>query len=88
MQPASQNIFPYIPTQVPAAKDLQLPKHFFAALNSGWTVVADSFEVHCYHGRWSGRLLLGSGMMPTRLSVSFSASDGGYRFAAPELVTR
>jgi hypothetical protein len=85
MQSASQNIVPLVPTQVPAAQDSKLPRHFFAALNSGWTVVSDSFEVHNYHGRWSGRLLLSSGTVPTRLSVSFTASDGGYRFAAPEV---
>jgi hypothetical protein len=86
MQPTNQNIFASVPAQVPA-KHPQLPRHFFAALNSGWAVVPDSFEVHCYHGRWSGRLLLSSGTVPTRLSVTFTATDGGYRFAAPE-VTR
>jgi hypothetical protein len=85
MQPATKNILSAIPAQVPAAQDPRLPRHFFAALNSGWAVVSDSFEVHNYHGRWSGRLLLSSGTVPTRLSVSFTASDGGYRFAAPEV---
>ena len=85
MQPASQNIFPSVSAQVPAPQESRLPRHFFAALNSGWTVVADSFEVHCYRGRWSGRLMLSSGTVPARLSVRFTASDGGYRFSAPEV---
>jgi hypothetical protein len=85
MQPAKQNIVPFVPAQVPAAQDLQLPKHFFSALNSGWAVIPDSLELHNYHGRWSGKLLLSSGTVPTRLSVSFTATDGGYRFAAPEV---
>jgi hypothetical protein len=60
-----------------------LPKRFFRALNSGWTVVPDSLDVHWYQGRWSGTLSLISGTVPLRLSVSFTMCGGLYRFAAP-----
>jgi hypothetical protein len=81
----TQNIFPSVPTQVPATSDSQLPKHFVGALNAGWTVVPGSLDVHWYQGRWSGKLSLVSGT--ARLSVSFTMCGGQYRFAAPE-VTR
>jgi hypothetical protein len=88
MQSASQNIFPSVPTQVPATQDSQLPKHLFGALNSGWTVVPDSLDVHWYAGRWSGTLSLVSATVPLRLSVSFTMCAGQYRFAAPREVTK
>jgi hypothetical protein len=85
MQPASQNIFPSVPAQVPPTSDSQLPRHFFGALNAGWAVVPDSLDVHWYQGRWSGKLSLISGTVPLRLSVSFAMCGGLYRFAAPEV---
>jgi hypothetical protein len=69
-----------------AQPDPQLPKHFFGALNSGWTVVADSLDVHWYQGGWSGKLALISGAaVPLRLSVSFTMFGGLYRFVAPKV---
>ena len=85
MQSASQNIFPSVSAQVPATLDSQVPKHFFGALNSGWTVVPDSLDVHWYQGRWSGKLSLTSPTVPLRLSVSFTMCAGQYRFNAPEV---
>jgi hypothetical protein len=85
MQPASQNIFPSVPAQVPAAQDSQLPKHFLGALNSGWTVVPDSLDVHWFQGRWTGKLSLVSATVPLRVSASFTMCGGLYRFAAPEV---
>jgi hypothetical protein len=84
LQPASQNIFPSVPAQVPAT-DSQLQKHFFGTLNSGWTVVPDSLDVRWYQGRWSGKLSLISGTVPLRLSVSFTMCGGLYRLAAPKV---
>jgi hypothetical protein len=84
---ATQNLsqavpFPQsVPAKFSQTPDAQLPKHFFGALNSGWTVVPDSLDVHWYQGRWSGKLSLISGT--ARLSVSFTMCAGQYRFAAP-----
>jgi len=86
MQSAAKSIPFVIPAQALESASPQLPKHFFQALNSGWTVVRDSLELQCYHGRWSGKMLLSSGTTTARLVVSFTASDGGYRFTAPELL--
>ena len=73
-------------SQTPDAQpDSQLPKHFFGALNAGWTVVPDSLDVHWFQGRWSGKLSLVSATVPLRLSVSFTMCGGLYRFAAPEV---
>jgi hypothetical protein len=71
-------------SQTPDAQpDSQFPKHFLGALNSGWTVVPDSLDVHWFQGGWSGKLSLISGTL--RLSVSFTMCAGLYRFAAPEV---
>ena len=60
-----------------------LPKHFFNALDSGWTPVPNSLELRHYNGVWSGRILLSKGAY--QVSVSFSALDSGaYRFGTPQ----
>jgi len=70
------------PQSVPAVNST-LPKHFFNALDLGWTPVSNSLELHHYNGAWSGRIVLAKGAC--RVSVSFTAHEGGcYRFAPPQ----
>ena len=79
--PIVSQVVPF-PQSVPAV-DPQIPKHFFSALDSGWSVVPNSFELRCFQGRWSGRLLLSKGA--SRVSVTFIALDSGtYRFGTPQ----
>jgi hypothetical protein len=67
-----------------STQNFEVPEHLFSALNSGWTVVPGSFELHCYQDRWAGKLVLRSDTTTGQLVASFTVSDESYRFAAPQ----
>jgi hypothetical protein len=81
---ASQIVSQAVPSpQSVLAVNSTLPKHFFNALDLGWTPVSNSLELHHYNGVWSGRILLTKD--GARASVTFVALDGGcYRFSPPQ----
>jgi hypothetical protein len=48
MAARTQSIPFVVPPQSVPAVDPQIPKHFFPALDSGWSVVPDSVELGCF----------------------------------------